>query len=104
MKLYHASDRSNLDSILQKGILRGDGSSFVSLSEDCDSWVEPEGNDGKVVFEVDADSLHGRMNTFLPELDEVIYWGDVPPESIIRWKIGNIGNPCHGWVSAKGED
>ena len=102
MKLYHVSDRSNLESILEKGILRGEGSSYVSLSERYDSWVRPEGDSTKVIFEVEGATLPGRMNSFLPELDEIIHWGDVPRENILRWRIGNLRSPYQGWISTNG--
>jgi len=80
MKLYHVCQLENLESILKEGLKRPKGHSMVFLSEDPKSWYKDDGN--HVVLEVDVDNLYGRFTTFLPELDEINYWGDIPPEYI----------------------
>ena len=80
--LYHATDAKNVESILKNGLLRCHGdhtSAFVSLSECPNSWMK----EGLALLEVDVEGLPYTMTSWASEgLDEVCYWGDIPPTRI----------------------
>ena len=82
--LYHVTEPENVPHILEHGLLRVHGnhkSSFISLSENPDSWIR----EGLVLLGVDIDGLKCRMTTWntAPDFsDEVCVWGDIPPERI----------------------
>jgi len=79
--LYHITEKENVPSILEKGLLCGGLShrgSFVSLCEEWISWYE----DGLAILEVDIDGIDCDIRTWLPQLDEVCVWGDIEP-----WRI-----------------
>lgn len=79
--LYHVTDPGNVESILQKGLLRGGGkrqAAMVYLSEKPLSWWYP----GAKILKVDTKNLMGEWSDFLPESDEILYWGDIPSERI----------------------
>lgn len=79
--LYHVTDSENVESILQKGLLRGGGkrqAAMVYLSEKPLSWWYP----GAKILKVDIKNLMGEWSDFLPEIDEVLFWGDIPAKRI----------------------
>lgn len=78
--LYHASPMTNADSIAREGIRVPEGHAYVSLSVERYSWYRK----GMCLFEVDVAGLPHRMNTFLPDLDEIIVWGSIGPERVKR--------------------
>jgi len=80
--LYHVTPEQNVKSILEVGLIPGgierDGS-FVHLSTKPTSWYM----NGLVTLEVETDGLENiKATTFLPESDEVLFWGKIPPENI----------------------
>ena len=60
------------------GLKRGGGirsCCAVYLSEDPLSWYQ----DGKAILRVDISGLKEiKATTFLPDSDEVLFWGDIP--------------------------
>lgn len=80
--LYHVTDPKNVDSILREGLLQSGGKKerhwAVYMSEKPLSWWQP----GKKILKVDTKNLPGETTTFLPGSDEILYWGDIPPERI----------------------
>ena len=80
--LYHVTPSENVESILRNGLLRVHGdnkSSFISLSEKPDSWMQ----DGLTLLDVDIDGLDCKITSWIPEgLDEVCVWGDISPDRI----------------------
>lgn len=79
--LYHVTNPENVESILQKGLLRGGGkrqAAMVYLSEKPLSWWYP----GAKILKVDIKNLMGEWSDFLPGIDEVLFWGDIPAERI----------------------
>ncbi len=77
--LYHATTPENAEEIRKDGLCRM-RSPFVCLSEKPTSWWKP----GLVVLKVRITGLTGEMKTWLPESDEINYWGDINPERISR--------------------
>lgn len=75
--LYHATTKENAKSILRNGLNR-QVAPFVCLSEKPTSWWIP----GLEVLRVRITGLKGEMHTWLPESDEITYWGDINPERI----------------------
>ena len=75
--LYHVTTKENAKKILQTGLKRN-GALFVCLSEKPTSWW----NYGLKVLRVRITGLKGEMRTWLPELDEINYWGDINKERI----------------------
>lgn len=83
--LYHVTKPENVDSILQTGLRRDGGGRrtiAIYLSENPRSWY----HQGLVILRVLIEGLTGDMTTFLPEQDEILYWGDIEPERIEVWK------------------
>lgn len=80
--LYHVTKQENVPSILRNGIKRK-YEFAVYLSEKWDSWWKP----GMAVFRVRTTGLNKEfeMRTFLPELDEILVFGDIPPERVSKW-------------------
>ena len=80
--LYHVTKKENIPAIIREGIKRKYGFA-VYLSEKWDSWWKP----GMAVFRVRITGLNKKyeMRTFLPELDEILVFGDINPERISRW-------------------
>lgn len=80
--LYHVTPVENVKSILENGLERchgGHSGAFISLSERPDSWIQ----DGLALLEVDVEGLPCTMTSWIPDgLDEVCYWGDIPPSRI----------------------
>lgn len=73
--LYHATTPDCAKKILQEGLKR-QNKPWVYLSEDPKSWWQP----GLALLQVRITGLKGDMRTFLPELDEILYEGDINPE------------------------
>ena len=78
--LYHVSDIINAQSITDNGIRRQKGKPFVSLSMSKISWFR----DGMCLFEVNVEGVEHEMHTFLPELDEILVYGDIEKDRIKR--------------------
>lgn len=80
--LYHVTSVENVKSILENGLKcchGGHSGAFVSLSERPDSRMK----EGLALLEVDVEGLPHKMTSWVPEgLDEVCYWGDIPPSRI----------------------
>ena len=76
--LYHVTDPGNVPSIMLGGLKRGGGirnCCAVYLSENPLSWYQ----DGKAILRVDISGLKEiKATTFLPDSDEVLFWGDIP--------------------------
>lgn len=75
--LYHTTTKENAKSILRNGLNR-QAAPFVCLSEKPTSWWMP----GLEVLRVRITGLKNEMHTWLPESDEITYWGDINPERI----------------------
>lgn len=75
--LYHVTTPENAKSILQIGLMR-QRAPFVCLSENPTSWWQP----GMDVLRIRITGLKGDMRTWLPDSDEINYWGDINPERI----------------------
>lgn len=87
--LYHVTPKENVQSILQSGLKRGGNSGrgfAVSLSEKPYSWYTL----GLAIFEVRITGLKHEMTTFLPESDEILVWGDIPPERVCLCKARDV--------------
>lgn len=83
--LYHVTEPKNTESIMRFG-LRREGW-CVYLSTKPLSWYR----DGLRILRVDISGLtQVKANTFLPDSDEVLWWGEVP--SVKKTKDGE-------WVS-----
>ena len=84
--LYHVTEPKNVESILRDGLRRsmGDRTTVaVYLSEKPMSWY----TDGMEILKVDVSGLEEmKATTFLPDLDEVLFWDDIP-----AWKITKNG-------------
>lgn len=79
--MYHATPKENVESIMEKGIVPQH--SMVYLSHRPDSWAR-EG-DGLVVLMVRTSGLEGKFSVACgaDDLDEVIYWGAIPPANVM---------------------
>ena len=84
--LYHITDPENVPSIMLGGLKRGGGirsCCAVYLSEKPLSWYQ----NGKIILRVDISGLKEiKATTFLPDSDEVLFWGDIP-----AWKSTKAG-------------
>lgn len=80
--LFHTTPKENAEAILREGLKRR-GCAMVFLSTEASSWRH-KGAEGEneVTFIVDIDGLEGMFSYFLPDLDEVEYWGDIPADRI----------------------
>lgn len=74
--LWHITPKENVKSILADGLKRKGFA--VSCSEKPYSWWTPE----MAIFKVRITGLKCDMTTFLPESDEILIWGDIPPERL----------------------
>lgn len=76
--LYHVTDPGNVPSIMLGGLKCGGGirsCCAVYLSENPLSWYQ----NGKAILRVDISGLKEiKATTFLPDSDEVLFWGDIP--------------------------
>ena len=87
MKLYHTTLKENKDSILEKGLIPSK-MGIIYLSEKPDSWWQDEDH---ITFEVDIKNTD-KLTTFNePDLDEVLYWGNIGPERIKLMEKENNG-------------
>ena len=75
--LFHVTTEENANEIMKNGLKRIN-SPFVCLSENPKSWWKP----GLKVLKVRITGLKGEMKTWLPESDEINYWGDINKERI----------------------
>ena len=75
--LYHVTTKENVKSNLRNGLNR-QMAPVVSLSGKPTSRWRP----GLEVLRVRITGLKGEMHTWLPESDEITYWGDINPERI----------------------
>lgn len=84
--LYHVTDPKNVESILKNGLRRSIGTRTtwaVYLSEKPLSWYQP----GLEILRVDVSGLEEmKATTFLPDSDEVLFWGDIP-----AWRMTKNG-------------
>lgn len=78
--LWHVTPEENVKSILRHGLKRKGFA--VHCSENPESWWTPE----MAIFKVRITGIKSEMTTFLPELDEILIWGDVPPERLFQCK------------------
>jgi RNA:NAD 2'-phosphotransferase (TPT1/KptA family) len=76
--LYHRTQKELVPSILKEGLKRKGFA--VYLSENPFSWLGL----GTATLRVDVDKIprECETTTFIPELDEVLVWGDIPPSAI----------------------
>ena len=76
--LYHSTQKENVPKIINEGLRRSasNRSTFaVYLSENPLSWYQ----EGLAILKVDVSGLDElKATTFLPESDEVLFWGDIP--------------------------
>ena len=77
--LYHATTPENAEKILRDGLLR-QNKPWVYMSEKPTSWWLP----GLDLLRIRITGLKENMQTFLPELDEILYFGDINPARINR--------------------
>ena len=68
-------------------VIRAKDCAMVFLSIDPYSWIKPKGARRKVIFEINVDYLPEKFTHFVPQLDEINYWGDIPPDRIKVFKI-----------------
>ena len=79
--LYHVTPSENVQSILRDGLIRGGGqrrAAAVYMSEKPLTWWGP----GMKILRVDTKDLMGEWSDFMPESDEILFWGDIPAERI----------------------
>lgn len=79
--LYHRTNKEAVPKILKEGLKRKGFA--VYLSEKPESWTGL----GTATLSVDIEGLECEITTFLPELDEVLVWGDIPPNRISIYYI-----------------
>ena len=85
--LFHVTTPENASQILHEGLKRNikRKTAGIYLSTQPLSWYK----DGMRILRVDISGLsHIPANTFLPESDEVIFWGDIPQTKTT--KIGEV--------------
>lgn len=84
--LYHVTEPKNIEAILRDGLRRSMGNRTtcaIYLSEEPLSWYQP----GLEILRVDVSGLEEmEATTFLPDSDEVLFWGDIP-----AWKTTQSG-------------
>lgn len=77
--LYHVTSKENVSKIITEGLRTsaGNRTTFaVYLSVKPLSWYQ----DGLSILKVDVSGLEElEATTFLPESDEVLFWGNIPP-------------------------
>lgn len=79
MKLYHWTNRENLESIFKEG-LRPSGFGIVYLAPHKDDWEDFHGTEG-VCLEVETRDL--KLTAFEDCKEwEVLCWGHIPPEDL----------------------
>ena len=84
--LYHVTEPKNVKGILRDGLRQSMGNRTtcaVYLSENPTSWYQP----GLEILRVDVSGLEEmKATTFLPDSDEVLFWGDIS-----AWKMTKKG-------------
>lgn len=71
--LYHVTEPKNVESIMRFGLRREGWCVYMSTKPL--SWYR----DGLRILRVDISGLSQvKANTFLPDSDEVLWWGEVP--------------------------
>ena len=87
--LYHVTKKDLVQKIISEGlrVSMGNRTTFaIYLSEKPLSWY----TEGLSILKVDVSGLKElEATTFLPESDEVLFWGDIPP-----WK-----RTKDGWIN-----
>lgn len=82
--LYHTTKPEKVASIISEGLKRSasDRTTFaVYLSEQPLSWWQ----EGISILKVDISGLAElKASTFLPESDEVLFWGDIPAYKLTK--------------------
>ena len=77
--LYHVTKKENVPKIIKEGLKRSASNRTtwaVYLSEKPLSWYQ----NGLEILKVDVSGLKElEATTFLPESDEILFWGDIPP-------------------------
>ena len=87
--LYHVTEAENVESILKNGLRRDAKrkTSMVYLSTRPLSWYK----NGLRILKVDVSGLlHIKANTFLPDSDEVVFWGDIPAKKGFKRRISDV--------------
>lgn len=79
--LYHVTEKGNVPKILKDGLTRKNGFA-VYLSENPYSWWKP----GLAILKVRITGLK-NLYTFLPEIDEIFSFEDIPPQRIYRFQL-----------------
>lgn len=86
--LYHVTPAENVEKILKEGLRRSASNRTtwaVYLSTKPLSWYQ----EGLEILKVDVSKLEDiKATTFLPELDEVLFWRDIPAYKLTK----------NGWV------
>ena len=100
--LYHVTPKKNVDKIIREGLRTsgGDRTTWaVYLSEHPLSWYK----DGLAILRVDVSGLEElKASTFLPTSDEVMFWGDIPPQKYTKnGRIGRITDVTEKYVGCK---
>lgn len=76
--LYHVTKKEHVQRIMREGLRTsaGDHTSWaVYLSEKPLSWYQ----EGLEILKIDVSGLEEmEATTFLPDSDEVLFWGDIP--------------------------
>lgn len=75
--LYHCTAPENIEGIKAKGLVTyaKRSASAIYLSEKPLSWWQ----EGLRILRVDISGLDNiQATTFLPESDEILFWGDIP--------------------------
>lgn len=91
--LYHVTPKENVRSILREGLRRGGGMRpgfAVYLSEKPHSWYAL----GLAIFKVRITGMEHEMTTFLPGSDEILVWGDIPPERVYLCPVPDVEGVC----------
>lgn len=89
--LFHVTDGINVEKILSEGLIRGGGerkSFAVYISKNPLSWWKA----GKAILRLDTKDLIGEWSDFLPESDEILYWGDIQKERIKLLRVISNNN------------
>ena len=102
--LYHVTEAKNVEKIIQEGLRRSASSRTtwaVYLSEKPLSWYQ----DGLEILKIDVSGLEDmKATTFLPESDEILFWGDIPAYKLTKngW-INRISVVTDKYVGSKKE-
>lgn len=87
--LYHVTQKENVQKIIKEGLKTSASNRTtwaVYLSEKPLSWYQK----GLEILKVDVSGLKElEATTFLPESDEILFWGDIPPDKLTK----------NGWIN-----